>query len=519
MELQFKREYISKKQYAVGELQALLGYAMEVIDLRTRLQDGKLEPGESCMLLFGITPEEYAWKDSDTAKLDHLADKLRKNVPADRLIACQVRSILGKNVSRSVKPLTGESIDSGEFARLVAERSGGKAGPVDAALLECRRLQNLCAQEDAPEGVKLDLAAAKRELCARLRDLDTLYVAYDVLMKGQWPSIGYDMHVEIFTTLARAENMQRRIREAGGMEKWRIRKIERNEIDALILKLAGNGVQFLRIDNGFAAVELTISDLHSGTAPANADLRLKLIATVQFALRYKYLKDNNADRELIHHAFESTLTMRNFSERKIGNTLLYTLCLEKNTTGRQLCTRAAAQKLGDAEKQITPAAKNVILKGPGGRERFLAVFTTPLRAAALAERLHEDTSPVAMCFDDIAERARSCDGVIIDPESLSYRVAAAEYDRIFDLRSKPPQVVRIKPESEPDAAPLPTTAAADPDSGSLPDPDLGNLPNPDAQQPSASEAPSEMQAPSGSAPESAPPENKKKGFFRKIFGK
>jgi len=524
MELKFKRQYISKKQYAVGEIDVFLGYAMEVTDLRTKLQDGKLEPGESCMLLFGITPEEYAWKDADTAKLDKLANDLRKNVPADRLIACQARSILGKKVARAVKPVTTDSIDDGAFARLIAEKMKQNGGPMDRELLECRRLQNLCRDKNVPEGVKVDFAAAKREVCAKLRTLDKIYAAYDTFIKGEWPSIGYDLHVELFTTLKRAENMQQRMKEAhAGMDKWKIHEIPGAEFEAFILKLADDGVNALRIDNGFAAAEVNIADLYSGAVPENANLRLKLISEVQFALRWKYLKDNGADQKVINPALESMLTLRNLSGWQLGNALLYAICIENNSGEGVLCTPEAAKKLdANVKKRITPAVQNVMLNEPGGKKRFMAVFTSPLRAATLCERMNENAVPVAMTFDDLAARAQAADGLIIDPESLSYRVMKEEFDRIRDLRSKQPQIVRVKADDAPVQNAVQAENASDDSMGDLPDPDALDTAKTESAKPektesAAIEAPQALEADESSSPDQD--KKGKRGFFRKFFGK
>ena len=518
MELKFKRVYISKKQYAAGEIDVFLGYAMEIIDMRTKLQEGKLEPGESCMLLFGITPEEYAWKDSDTAKLDKLAGELRKNVPADRLIACQARSILGKKVPRAVKPVTTQTIDDGAFARLMAAKMKQNGGPIDKELLECRRLRNLSKDKNAPEGVKVDFAAAKRELCAKLRSLDKLYAAYDAFIKGEWPSIGYDLHVELFTTLQRAEAMQQRMKDANGQDRWKIREIPGAEFDAFILKLADDGISILRIDNGYAAAEVSISDLHSGNTPENADLRMKLIAEVQFAMRFKNLKENGAEPKFLNPALESMLTMRNLGERQLGNALLYAICIEKNRGEGLLCTQEAAKKLdASANKRITPAIQTVLLNEPGGKRRFLAVFTSPLRAATLCERLNEDAVPVAMTFDDIAARAQAGDGIIIDPESLSYRVAKEEFDRVRDLRAKPPQIVRVKAEEAPQPAVVQPKPASDDSMGELPDPDALGVKKTEEKVEEKTEEPEEMLT--ADKISDSEQQAKKKGFFRKLFGK
>ena len=91
MELKYQVTYRAKglKAYSVGEIQGL-GPAMELTEPRLRAAEGKLGPGEICMLIFGVTAEEYAWHENDAKKLDALAEQLRKRVPADRLIAWRV---------------------------------------------------------------------------------------------------------------------------------------------------------------------------------------------------------------------------------------------------------------------------------------------------------------------------------------------------------------------------------------------------------------------------------------------
>ena len=118
MELKYQATYRAKglKAYSVGEIQGL-SPALELAEPRLRASEGKLEPGEICMLIFGITAEEYAWHENDTKKLDALAEQLRKRVPADRLIAWRVVDLKGKPVQREIKPQTGESIDGGAALR------------------------------------------------------------------------------------------------------------------------------------------------------------------------------------------------------------------------------------------------------------------------------------------------------------------------------------------------------------------------------------------------------------------
>ena len=59
MELKYQASYRSRglKAYSAGEI-AGVSPALELAEPRLRTLEGKLEPGEICMLIFGLTPEE-----------------------------------------------------------------------------------------------------------------------------------------------------------------------------------------------------------------------------------------------------------------------------------------------------------------------------------------------------------------------------------------------------------------------------------------------------------------------------
>ena len=214
MEIRYKRTYVpgGMKRYTLGEVLGMPGYALEAADPRVKLKAGKLAPGEICMLIFGVTPEEYALRESDPKALDALAEKLLKNHPADRLLAWRIVDLKGAPVQKEIEVLTGDSIDGGAYTRMMREKTVQmQAGPVDALLLESKRLQKLCADKNAPEGVKQDWLAARASLGRALMELEKLYVADDVLTGNRWPAIGFDGRAEIFTTRERAERTARQI--------------------------------------------------------------------------------------------------------------------------------------------------------------------------------------------------------------------------------------------------------------------------------------------------------------------
>lgn len=483
MEIQYKRSYAPTrgKRYTAGEISAMLGYAVEIADPRPRLREGRLEPGEVCMLLFGVTPEEYALRERAPKELDALAERLRKNVPADRLIGWRVCDLKGASVQRELKLETGESIDAGAFVQALRARASAKeAGPLDAQLMECRRLQAACGAKDAPEAAQTELREARRALGAGLLTLEKLYVADEALLKGRWPCVGLDGRMELFTLKERGERALKHLVQAnGGVAFWQLRELPREQIESALRRWAADGLTALRVDNGFASAELQIADVLEAAAPENAALRALLLREVECGARWNRLKAAEAPEPNQRGMLESMLTLRNFAWRALGQAKLWVLC-------------------GGADRHSC-----VLVGRKEDKERLLAAFSERARAAAFAQGVPGAPVPMELTFDELAARASGVAGMLIDARELGYRLPTEAFGKVRELRDKPPVAVRIEP-------PKPAQSAAPRASA-----ELGELPDPDqyapAQTQRAESRPSEL--------ETAPKPVEKKGFFRQFFGK
>ena len=481
MEIKYKRTYSPArgKRYTAGEITAMLGYAMEIAEPRLRLKEGRLAPGEVCMLLFGITPEEYALKDSDPRAMDALADQLLSQMPADRLMGWRILDLKGALVQKTVQPVTGESIDGGEFMRRLKEKTAQlQAGPIDEKLLSAAKLQKQAAAKDASEEIKEQWTAARRELGAALMNLEQTWVAYDALANDRWPSVGFDGRIEIFTTEQRARRVQQQVDNVhGGVALWSLRRLNRDELLTLLQACAGDGLDLLRIDNGFAAAQLQARDCCMHALQTNAALRSMLLREVQYGLRYGRFKDAPVEERIRRGALESMLTLRGFAWREIGNGSLWALCPS-----------------GDK-------GKCVMLGGKEG-EKLLAVFTEAKRAQEFAKRLNPTIKPVEMKFDDLVQRCAAMDGLLIDYGFIGYRLLKQDFDKVIEMRAKPPVIVRVQPEGEKSASAQPRQAS------SLPNPDEFDVP-----------APAQAENPQPPEEHPAPQDPPKKGFLKKFFGK
>ncbi len=81
----FKGENLN---YTVGICRELRTYVMEVVDTTGFIMsENSADKEHIATALFGITAEEFAYKDGNVRKLDDLAFELMHNVPKDRLIA------------------------------------------------------------------------------------------------------------------------------------------------------------------------------------------------------------------------------------------------------------------------------------------------------------------------------------------------------------------------------------------------------------------------------------------------
>ena len=515
MELKYQVTYRAKglKAYSVGEIQGL-GPAMELTEPRLRAAEGKLGPGEICMLIFGVTAEEYAWRENDAKKLDALAEQLRKRVPADRLIAWRVVDLKGKLVQRVLKPQTGESIDGGAYAQSMKSRAAQaapvSAGPLDGLLKECCRLQRLCAAKDAPEDVRADWTAERAKLAAELKK-QSLWVAFDANLGGRLPFAGYDGRIELFTAAERAARTRKRIAEScGGNDFWMVKEIPAAEQEAFLQLCAENGLSALRVDNGFAPAELELSDLRQDKPCENSALRGMLVREAEYGVRWNRLKAAQAEEKLQRGALESMLTLRNFAWRELGNSILYALCATPNGEGGEFATSAAAAKLGMGLR-VVPGDKCVLLNEKQSGASRLPVFSSKKRAQMLAGKL-KGAQPVRMTFDDLVQRVGAAEGLLIDPDDLGYRLPKTEFEKVIELRGKPPMAVRVKPAEDapaPEQAPAPGLQS---EMGELPDPDSFDLP------PKKVDAPA-LEADSPDEAGSAPKKEGKLGFFRRFMKK
>ena len=119
MELRFNVTYTNEDlKYAIGTVgpKGAEDYAIRVVDpTHIIMTDHETwTPGTDPSALFGLTEEEYNWKDTDPEKLDDLAQKLRTDIPKDRLIAER------DGVRKKDRV---ESIDYGKFVRYRKERN------------------------------------------------------------------------------------------------------------------------------------------------------------------------------------------------------------------------------------------------------------------------------------------------------------------------------------------------------------------------------------------------------------
>ncbi|MCQ2432939.1 MAG: hypothetical protein MJ175_10095 [Clostridia bacterium] len=145
MEIRFKSTYVSEDlHYAVGIVEPVGDYAIRVIDPTHIIMTDpeKWTPGTDPSAIFGITEEEYNWKDTDLEKLDDLAQKLRTDIPKDRLLG-------EKDGVRSTDRV--ESIDYGKYTRYRKELNEKRRDMVINNMLNAEELYMMyCGETGKP---------------------------------------------------------------------------------------------------------------------------------------------------------------------------------------------------------------------------------------------------------------------------------------------------------------------------------------------------------------------------------
>ncbi len=136
MELKFTATHVNDDlKYAAGVI-GMPGsedYVIRVLDpTHIIMTDPETwTPGTDPSAIFGITEEEYSWKDTDPEKLDDLAQKLRTDIPKDRLI-------VEKDGVRKKDRV--ESIDYGKYVRWRKERNEKRRDEIIGRMLGAEEL-------------------------------------------------------------------------------------------------------------------------------------------------------------------------------------------------------------------------------------------------------------------------------------------------------------------------------------------------------------------------------------------
>ncbi len=147
MELKFTATHVNDDlKYAAGIIgnPGAEDYVIRVIDPTHIIMTDpeSWTPGTDPSAIFGITEEEYNWKDTDPEKLDDLAQKLRTDIPKDRLI-------VEKDGVRKKDRV--ESIDYGKYVRWRKERNEKRRDEIIGRMLSAENLYCMyCGETNKP---------------------------------------------------------------------------------------------------------------------------------------------------------------------------------------------------------------------------------------------------------------------------------------------------------------------------------------------------------------------------------
>ena len=89
---------------------------------------------------------------------------------------------------------------------------------------------------------------------------------------------------------------------------------------------------------------------------------------------------------------------------------------------------------------------------------------------------------------------------------IGYRLLKQDYDKVRELRAKPPVVVRVQAQNAPQEAPRPAE-------------DMGTLPDPDEFAPAAKREAPQTQAEPEPSPQQEEKKKSRNAFLKKLFGK
>ena len=342
---------------------------------------------------------------------------------------------------------------------------------------EFEKLQRRCSEcsKSAPDSE--ETKELKTKLWNQLLNQETIWVAYDEDIAGDFPFIGLMGPMEIFTKEEYALAAKTYFSK-NNEGHFSLRKIEKGNIKDWFKNALYIGATTFNLDNGVAPVQFKIEDYipyenNNDIDHINRDIRCYLLRTLQAENRYHKMNgERTEDTTKMYNQIISVLISNGYTA--LVNSTIYALIVGPYIESAQILSKTAFEKHKDYfnpkdlqtrqylmelddELKIPIVAKETVLndmissgnvtilsiekiKGLQtivipNRGKFVPIFTDKsgaenMRNQFLKHGEEYDCNIVAVTFAEIISSLLTCDGAIVDDTTFSYVLPKATLDNI-----------------------------------------------------------------------------------------
>lgn len=324
-------------------------------------------------------------------------------------------------------------------------------GSLDELLKKCESLHKA-------DPKSADIPPLKEKIVAKVKQLDALYVAYDLDFNNRFPFIDTMGRMEFYTRHDRAEN-GKAFFESHNEGRFEIRKIPKAQFEQFFEDLSCNSYTMIRLDNGFAPVELEVSMFSDSKLPcvvdrSNAGIRYLLIRDLQYAYRLKKLDASLKGSKKEHVLTEMMLTMQANAYQTLAKGLIYVFGPGPHRPGTTLYTPKALARAKDLLQEYKLEESALVAPGDSGVEEYTGSlnlrvtmkhsgqsmaesFCCAFTERKSAEEVHVafarsgcDDCVIVVTFEELMGQAVQCAGIVLDMPTYGLEIPKEEFGKI-----------------------------------------------------------------------------------------
>lgn len=341
----------------------------------------------------------------------------------------------------------------------------------EATLLQCSKLiaENANSEE---------ISTFKKKIFSLLLKQERIYVPHDETFNKSFPYVGADGKTEVLTNEKRAQELKNFL-EKNNECRVTLNEYKNTDILKFFEDILHMGLGKIRLENGFAPIELNVEDYDVGKQTnlleiCNRSVRGYFIKELQYGYRLEKLLSDEKESDVYKIISNAMVNARNNGYRALAGGLIYALCVGNGNSANEktLYTPNALIKAKEIMKVMGVIDENVLVapgnngyeiyegklalktvqkRGAAPEEGLVCAFTDKKGADAICERIKEAGTECFVTVITLAELcagASACAGFVLDMNTYGIEISKDLFQKMGECARTSGQIVAGKEISE-----------------------------------------------------------------------